>query len=156
MEKNVLVPLDGSTYSLHILAEIEKLLQAVDTQLLFVSVLETTYHPADTSMLLPARQPTPVYSEALVLKEEEICQSIAADLEEKAAHFRNLGFKVKVIVRPGNPTEEILAIIAEERVNLVALTTHAREGISRFIFNSVAHNILHQVNIPLLILHPAT
>jgi nucleotide-binding universal stress UspA family protein len=41
-------------------------------------------------------------------------------------------------------------------VDLVAMTTHGRSGISRLIFGSVAEQVLRHVSVPVLLVRPTS
>ena len=48
----------------------------------------------------------------------------------------------------------ILSLADEEEVDLIAISTHGRSGIARFLFGSVATKILQAANQPVLFLRP--
>src|SRR6185503_19157445 len=43
--------------------------------------------------------------------------------------------------------------VKQTDVDLVVMTTHARAGVGRTVFGSVADDLLHRVEVPLLMLH---
>ena len=52
----------------------------------------------------------------------------------------------------GPVVKEILDFAEEEKVDLIALSSHGRTGLSRLFYGSVAAGILHQVDRPLLVI----
>ncbi len=54
-------------------------------------------------------------------------------------------------IRRGRPAREILNAIADLQVDLVAMATHSRQGVNRMVFGSVAEQVLHESNIPVLL-----
>ena len=52
----------------------------------------------------------------------------------------------------GNPSEHIINESSRETDTLVAMSTHGRSGINRWVMGSVTDKVLHGVNVPLLIL----
>ena len=58
-----------------------------------------------------------------------------------------------VVVR-GDPALEILEAGRERGVDLIALTTHARSGLSHWMMGSVAEKLLHATPVPLLVVRP--
>jgi nucleotide-binding universal stress UspA family protein len=82
----------------------------------------------------------------------------ALDLETQFAplikRLKTAGYTVSTHLRLGDPIPEILYFIATQNIDLVAMTTHAREGLSRLILGSVAADILHHIHVPVLLLHP--
>ena len=52
------------------------------------------------------------------------------------------------------PAEAIIERARAGDIDLVAMTTHGRSGISRLIFGSVAEQVLRHVTIPVLLVRP--
>lgn len=67
----------------------------------------------------------------------------------------NEGFRARGFVRRGHPAETILQVAAEERAELVALSTHGRTGMSRWVFGSVTERVLRASETPLLVIRCA-
>ncbi len=65
----------------------------------------------------------------------EYLEKIKKQLEAK-------GLKVDTHVRYGQDAEEILDHASQKDVDLIAMTTHGRSGIKRFLLGSVAEKIL--------------
>lgn len=57
---------------------------------------------------------------------------------------------VQVAVRFGRPAEEILAFAGEVGADLVAMSTHGRSGIGRWVFGNVAERVLRAAVCPVL------
>ena len=53
-------------------------------------------------------------------------------------------------VREGPPSAEILNYVAEEDIDLVAMGTHGRSGIERFVLGSVTEHVLRASPVPVL------
>jgi nucleotide-binding universal stress UspA family protein len=53
----------------------------------------------------------------------------------------------------GNPSESIIDYVAENDIDLVVMGTHARDGIRRLIFGSVAEDVMRNASSPVLIVH---
>lgn len=51
----------------------------------------------------------------------------------------------------GKPAEEILAAAREHKVDLIAMATHGRHGVSRLIHGSVAAHVLEESEIPVVL-----
>lgn len=63
-------------------------------------------------------------------------------------------FSVKIEAPLGNPAEEIIRYLETKTVNLVAMTTRGRSGLSRLVFGSVAEKVLLASPCPVLIIKP--
>jgi nucleotide-binding universal stress UspA family protein len=58
---------------------------------------------------------------------------------------------VQVCVRFGRPADEILAFTGEIAGDLIAMSTHGRSGITRWVFGSVAERVLRGAMCPVLL-----
>lgn len=77
-------------------------------------------------------------------------------LEEIAVPLREDGYEISTVVQFGEPAKEILkyAETDDEEIDLIAMTTHGRSGVDRFLKGSVAEDILRNSHVPLLLVRP--
>lgn len=132
----ILVPLDGSKLAASIMPLVLPIVgdSQAEVVLLHVSVPGTeTVHPVPEVARKRAQE-----KGATALK--DVQQSLEA-----------AGVKVHVVGAYGDPAEELLAAIARHEVDLLAMTSHGREGLSRWRFGSVAEKVLREARCPLLI-----
>jgi nucleotide-binding universal stress UspA family protein len=54
-----------------------------------------------------------------------------------------------------DPIKEILREITSSKINLVAMSTRARVGVTRFFFRGIADTLAQKARIPVLLIHPA-
>jgi len=164
--RKVLVPLDRSNYSAKILGTVERFIPVSDTELILFHVVNpplsvgTEGPRVETDFLMQeqmlARSTSPVsYSTYEGQMEQDLHAEIKDDLHPLVRQLEQAGYKVSVVIEFGDPASEILRVIKDKKVDLVAMTTHAREGLKRLLFGSVAEAVLHQVDIPILLIHPA-
>lgn len=59
--------------------------------------------------------------------------------------------KVTYEVLTGDPADKIVEYAAANGVNLIAMSTHGRTGIARWVLGSVADKVLHGARIPILL-----
>jgi nucleotide-binding universal stress UspA family protein len=52
------------------------------------------------------------------------------------------------------PAAEIVRLTKKHNVDLVAMSTRAREGVRRFFFAELADSVVRQVDVPVLLYHP--
>ena len=137
--KNILVPLDGSETAEAILPEIEKVAAAFGAHISLLQVVSS--------------QPIPYfpYTNPLRLRKElaEDAQKYLAGLEEK---IRTKDFTVDSSVQFGDEAKEILNYATENNVDLIAMSTHGRSGIDRWLVGSVAEKVLRHATQPILLL----
>jgi nucleotide-binding universal stress UspA family protein len=76
---------------------------------------------------------------------------IAAKLKKKSITVTT---EVRLIIQEGRAADEIIDFAGQIRADLVAMSTHGRSGVRRWVFASVAERILREGNIPLLLVKP--
>ena len=137
MEKfdNILVPMDGSDCAEMILPKIEKLATDLKAS---IHLLQVVY-----AHTFPGVDPTEA-EVAVVRKAEEYLKKIEGQLKAK-------GFNADWHVRYGDEAEEILDHASQKDVDLIAMTTHGRSGIKRFLLGSVAEKILRHSAKPIFL-----
>jgi nucleotide-binding universal stress UspA family protein len=133
--KRILVPLDGSKCAETVLSKVEKL--AADMKagvcLLRVAFVHT----------FPGVDPTD--AEVKVVREaEDYLKTVEERLKAK-------GLKVDTHVRYGNEAEEILDHAALKDIDMVAMSTHGRSGVGRWLLGSVAEKILRHSPKPIFL-----
>jgi nucleotide-binding universal stress UspA family protein len=69
--------------------------------------------------------------------------------------LKEKGVAAEPVVVRGDPALQILEASRERGVDLIALTTHARSGLSRWMMGSVAEKLVHATPVPLLVVRPA-
>lgn len=132
MYHRILVPLDGSQLAEQVLPYVRIIGQAVGSRI----------------ELLLVNEPIPglLGNNAVGLpnKYREYLEGVAGPL-------RGDGLAVSCFVQDGNPTESILAEAGREPDTLVALSTHGRSGVTRWVLGSVTDKVLHATSSPMLI-----
>ena len=71
-------------------------------------------------------------------------------LEQWATRARAKGLKVRVTLRTGLPYKELVALVTDERADLVVIGTHGRGGINRALLGSVADRMVRLAPCPVL------
>ena len=132
MYKKILVPLDGSKISESVLPYARAFAAAanIPVQLLQVTELET---PIPS---VPSQQDR-VHNILTTERERD-----GDYLKEIAASFPNPA-AVSCSVRIGKPAEVIIEVAAIHADTLIAMATHGRSGVRRWLLGSVAEKVLH-------------
>jgi len=137
MEKlgKILVPLDGSNCAENVLPLVEKLARELKMGISLLRVaLAHTFPGVD-----------PTEAQVKVVREaEEYLERIADDLKTK-------GLKVDTHVRYGNDAEEILDHANQNGIEMIAMTTHGRSGVKRFLLGSVAEKVIRYSTKPVIL-----
>lgn len=146
MYKKILVPLDGSSYSERVLAHLPAFVTPGTTQVILLRVLEL--YRAYTLV---------GYAEAM---EQITAGSVRAEatqyLNGLRGELRAMGIQAQIRVLEGDVTSTIRGVAEAEEVDLIAMTTHGRSGVSRWALGSVADHILRVVQQPVLLVRGDT
>lgn len=75
-------------------------------------------------------------------------------LEELAAVAESRGVRAVTLVRsePDSVAQVIVRIAEEEKVDLIAISSHGRKGIRRLLLGSAAERVAHLAHVPVLLL----
>lgn len=144
MYKRILVPLDGSK-----LAE-----QVVPYAAFLANGLGAEVHLLRAFDPLPADLSDPehgLYVDSLLAMERGAAQDY---LETVAAPLREAGIAVASEVAESSPAERIVERAEEDPSALVAMSTHGRSGLGRWLLGSVTDKVLRATRNPLLIVRP--
>jgi len=137
MEKfeRILVPLDGSECAENILPKVEKLATDLKAS---IALLRVAY-----ASTFPGMDPTE--AEVTVVREaEDYLRKIEERLKAK-------GFRVDSHVRYGDEAEEIMDHAGQKDIDMIAMSTHGRSGVKRFLLGSVAEKILRHSPKPIFL-----
>ncbi|MFH2001148.1 MAG: universal stress protein [Planctomycetota bacterium] len=68
--------------------------------------------------------------------------------------LKEQGVDARVLIRSGEPDEQILKEIEGKDYDLVAMATHGHSFIGDLLFGSVSRTLKHKISIPLLLIGP--
>ena len=139
MYKRALIPLDGSAVAESIVPFILEIAGPLDMQVALVRVI------------VPS-PPLAVEGAVVFDDVEKLRADAEAYLAGVAAELRAKGVRVTTTVRQGEPVEQILAAARDAEVDLIAMTTHGRSGLSRLLFGSIAAAVLTRAEIPVFMM----
>ncbi len=133
--EKILVPLDGSECAERILPKVEKLASGMRAGISLLRVALAHSFPGVDS----------TEAELTVVREAE------AYLEGVKKRLEAKGFEVDTHVRYGDDAEEILAHSSHDDIDIIAMSTHGRSGVKRFLIGSVAEKILRHATKPVFL-----
>jgi len=160
----VLIPLNQSELSQEILPYVEKFISAEANELILFFVtrppsgagfgepdLAAGYvpRPGDKPVM-----PTlhPIYESQ---QEDSIIAHVEAELMSVTSRLRDAGYQVSLVVGfDKDPVEAILSEIRNSNIDLVAMSTRAHVGVTRFFFRNIADILALKAKIPVLLTHP--
>lgn len=168
-KETILIPLDASQLSRTILPYVRKIFAPGQYSLLFLKVITRSVEELEEIIIPPsyaAREWTPhMYTlveewrdakhESLEHKTEALLSAVEGSLRRETTPLKEEGYEIRVAAVMGDPLTSIEAVLAEEAIFAVAMTTHAREGFDRLLHGSIAGKLLHDHDLPLLLYHPS-
>ena len=144
MYSRILVPLDGSTTAEQVLPYARSLAQKMNLGIELLSVLDLARLAAQLPAV-KARLFDPIIEDAL--------RQSSGYLQDLAATFPRPD--VRYVVEKGIPEEVIIEKAAVDQAILVAMASHGRSGVNRFLLGSVAEKVLRGTVNPLLLVRAA-
>jgi nucleotide-binding universal stress UspA family protein len=100
---------------------------------------------------LPAGTPPAIDFEVVQKAGVKAAEAYLATIE---AQLTKEGLNVETKVLTGRPAEAITDFAQRSEVDLIAIATHGRSGIRRWVFGSVADRVVHSSPIPILLIRP--
>ncbi len=134
----ILVPLDGSAFSERALPMATMLARVLRAQVILAR--------AASASVFPGADPTKAQCQA-VEEAQAYLSALAAGLSEQ-------DLNLEVAVPYGDAAESILLEIGLRSADLVVMCTHGRSGLGRWIYGSVAEQVLARSPAPVLLVRP--
>ena len=160
----ILIPLNQSELSQKIFPHVEKFFSAGENDLILFFVTKPPSSigfgepdlgagyvpmPGDESV-----KPTlhPIYASQ---QQDSIKAHVEAELMPVTNLLKEKGYKVSIVVDFGkDPIDAILRVITKRKIDLVAMSSRARVGVTRFFFRNIADTLAQKAAIPVLLIHP--
>ncbi len=143
MFKRILVPLDGSPLAETVLPHAEALAQALDAE---VILLRVTVNPAAEYSFSD-----PGLASDLI---QQIEQESKTYIKAMCARLEKNGVRATYLIRQGIVADTILQVSEAMQADLIAMSTHGRSGIPRWLLGSVADRVLRISPMPVMLFHP--
>jgi len=144
--RRILVGLDGSHFSEAILPYAEGLADDTGTEVILLRVVEPVKLPFTAGYVEHEK-----YEREITAKAEEEAKKY---LQKKREVLASKGINASIALLKGHPSSTILQYAKENKVNLIAITTHGFSGISKWAYGSVASNIIEGSTKPILLFRP--
>lgn len=138
MYRKLLVPLDGSAYSERALPLVATLAQHLAADIVLMRAVSAT--------VFPGVDPTEGQLRAIEEAETYLTR-VASDLAAR-------GLRVETAAPYGDAATEIVYEVGLRAIDLVVMCTHGRSGLGRWIYGSVAEQVLADCPVPVLLVRP--
>ncbi|MBX9694372.1 MAG: universal stress protein [Cyanobacteria bacterium] len=140
----ILIPYDGSRFSLDALGWVGSMALNPESEVLILSVISE-----------PKASFLTVYNEKMLLRQEAVAEKSRElrALTEELIRKRS-DCKINYRIHFGNPASAILGTADEWNANLIVMASHPRSKWGRLIKGSVSHAVLNRANCSVLVVRP--
>ena len=167
MFQKILVPLDGSELAEAVLLYVEEICQRCDPA--EITLLRVVRLPSARSAAVfraqadqytkpqPATRKDAEIAQHPIYLEQELASAraeVESSLRPVVRRLANGGITARVRVAFGRPAYEILRFAEREEMDLIAMCTHGRGGLTRWILGSVADRVSRGTRLPVLLVRP--
>lgn len=148
METKVLVPLDGTDVGEAVLAKLDKLVfQATPNADAEVTLLHVISRVNFNVLTDDPKAQLPIPADEL----KRLTDDAQSYLDSVSGRISRQGIRVKTMVRVGQAADEIVKAAHATGANLIAMSTHGRNGMVRWMLGSVTDRVIRlEGTIPVL------
>ncbi len=140
--RRILVPLDGSPLSEGVLGHLKAFGAGNGAETI---LLRVTNPAAEFSFSDPAIASSTV---------NEIAAETRSYMQGVVDQLKAKGMRVSLVLRDGPIADTILAVARENKVDMIAMSTHGRTGVRRMLMGSIAEEVVRQSPVPVMLVHP--
>ena len=153
--QRILVPLDGSPFGDQILAPATTLARLMNARLTLLSIVEPMLANAALATGIDGVPAAPLVARPTdAAGHEEQTALESATLERTAARIRQLHLSVDTqVLIDARPAHAIVDFASRHHIDLIAMTTHGRGALQRFVAGSVSEAVLHTAAAPHMLLY---
>jgi nucleotide-binding universal stress UspA family protein len=143
--KKIVVPIDGSQWSESAIPHAADIAHNNDSEIILLHVFKT---------------PATEYTDSIALSGAEVqIQQLREETKQRLISLRNRlrgqGLACRVQLIEGSGVAPLISdYIRGEGVDLVVMSSHGRTGLARYVFGSVAHKVLQEVDVPVMLIRP--
>ena len=137
--KKILVPTDGSDYSMRAAEHAVSIAKMLDAQIIVVYVVDEV-----------------VVNQIKATERENVEQELKQDGKRYVKYVlglaENAGVKADSILAKGIPFEQIVHLAKELNIDLIVMGTYGRRGAERILIGSVAERVIEYSSCPVLVI----
>lgn len=143
--KKIIVPIDGSGWSERAIPHAVDIAHNNNAELILLHVFKPPASEYVGELALAGQ------TDSLMATREEMKQKLQA----LRGQIRSEHVEVRVQFIEGTGVAGIICgYINDENADLVVMSSHGRTGVTRWLFGSVAHKVMQDVNVPVMIIRP--
>lgn len=149
----VIVPLDGSRLAEGVLPYVTAVVKqwgADDMDVILTNVCRVPVMPSDFSDEMRKIWEDKGRQEAAIARKES--QKYLSGIQERLAAD---GIRTKTETLMGKVADEVIGLASRTPYSFIAMSTHGRSGIGRWVYGSIAERILVGASSPILLVRPS-
>jgi nucleotide-binding universal stress UspA family protein len=143
MYKKILVPLDGSELAEKVLPHAVALAKGSRAEVTLLSVVQLSL--GFTAAKIEA------IPEAAAERKAALKAEAATYLEKIQRDLKEQGIPARIVALEGDVAAQIIAYAEQDDMDLIAMATHGRSGIGRFVMGSIAEKVVRHTSKPVLL-----
>lgn len=160
----ILIALNQSELSLKIIPSVEKLFAPGENALILFYVTNPPGNAgfgepdlAPGYVAIPGDEPVrptlhPIYASQ---QEDSIRAHVEAELSPLRKRLETAGYAVSIKVGfDRDPVDAISSLVRTDAIDLIAMSTLGRVGLTRFFFRNIADTLAQQEQVPVMLVHP--
>lgn len=140
--EKILVPVDFSDYSKKALNYATDLALHFNAKIVLIYVVEPQIYPADFTMGQVAAPS--INNELTKISQKELNSLVEKEIGER--------IPTEVLIKIGQPFQEINDTASELDVDLIVIATHGHTGVEHLLFGSTAEKVVRKAPCPVLTL----
>jgi nucleotide-binding universal stress UspA family protein len=141
----ILLPLDGSEAGEAAVAYVGEMMSRLESEVTLFGVISSGQHIRSVGGLDYISYP-PEQMEMFKKEAQEYLDGVYRRLKRRKGTV-----KVTINVGAGDVSQEILKFAEEKGVNLIAISSHGHSGIEKWVFGSIANNVVLNSKSPVLV-----
>lgn len=142
--KNILVPYDGSKYSLHAFKTALDMAEKYDSK---ITILACLLKPVYRGVWYYDSR----YTKAILKKEEKVAKQNITKLVDDVKKKIDKSINVKIIPTV-SITDKIVTFVKTNKIDLIVMGSHGRTGFDKLLLGSVANGVSQKAKCPILII----
>ncbi len=141
--KNILIPVDGSEYSMKAIDAGKKVAKAFDSKVFILSVVTP-------ELRVSSGRGSNIYAPQLM---EELQEASLKALDVAKKQFLGMPNQVEIFSELGFVADEIVRFADEHNIDLVIMGSHGLGALkNRLMTGSVTTRVLHHIDVPVLVI----
>ena len=157
MFQTIMVPLDGSRFSLRALPYALDITKRYKARVVLLRAVEKSipFSGVGTPMGLETGASARMAMEEAARLDRLNTQRARKYMKKKLDEVISESIEATFHVVTGEPFESIVKTCKKERADLIVMTTHGKSGLKRAILGSVADKVIRESRTPVMVIRPA-